>query len=209
MPFPTTPVVPRRTNGLQAFEDVLQGTSIIPHRPVQRLLPEKVCLSPTLPAGHHAPTLTTHPGAGGQRPTTAADVGKALLVSVDVPSPGVSGDVVCRDEGTRKKVLVVSPPPPSFYYSCPREEVDPLCPALARPPRTQGKEREFEQLMGRHKQRGRCGGGNKDHRRKSGGFQPSTINKRESQTNSPRRPNSSNNNNTSNSSKWHVPGSLS
>jgi surface protein len=172
MPFPTTPVLPRRTDGLQEFEDVLQDTST-PHRPVQRL-PEKVCLSPTrgaLPAGgHHTPTLTTRPGAGGQRPTTAADVSQGS-VSVDVQSPGVLGDVVCRDKSTRKRVQtrVASPPPPSFYYCCPPEEVDPLCPAPARPPRTQGKERKFEQIVGRHKQRGRGGGGNKDYGRKSGG----------------------------------------
>jgi hypothetical protein len=140
---------------------VLPGTSIIPHRPVQRL-PEKVCLSPTLPAGHHAPTLTTHPGAGEQRPTTAADVGKTLSMCVDVPSPGVSGDVVCRDEGTRKRVKT--------WVAYSPEETDPLlCPATARPPRTQGKERKFEHVAKRHTQRGRGCGGNKDHGRKSGG----------------------------------------
>jgi len=78
---------------------------------------------------------------------------------------------VCRGEGTRKRVQtrVVSTTPPSFYYSCPPEEVDPLCPATARPPTTQGKERESEQVVERYKQRGRGGGGNKDYGRKSGG----------------------------------------
>jgi hypothetical protein len=107
MPFPTPPVLPRRTDGLHEFEDVLQDTGT-PHRPVQRL-PEKVCLTPTrgvLPAGHHAPTLTTRPGAGGQRPTAANDVGQGSPVSVGVTSFGVSGDLVCRDEGTRKMMPV-------------------------------------------------------------------------------------------------------
>jgi surface protein len=168
MPFPTTPVLPRRTDGLQEFEDVLQDTST-PHRPVQRL-PEKLCLSPTrgvLPAGHHAPTLTTRPGAGGQRPTIAADVGQGSSVGVGIPSPGVSGDVVCPWE--RVQARVASPPPPSFYCACPPEEVGPLCPAPARPPRTRGEEREVEHVVERHKQRGRGGGGNKDYGRKSGG----------------------------------------
>ena len=63
MLFPATPVVPRTTDGLQEFEDVLVEPCA-PQRPVQRL-PEKVCLSPTrgvLPAGHHAPTIT-RPGS--------------------------------------------------------------------------------------------------------------------------------------------------
>jgi len=172
MLFPATPVVPRTTDGLQEFEDVLEETCA-PQRPVQHL-PTENCLSPTrvaLLAGHHAPTLTTRPGAGGQRPTTAADVGQGSPVGVDVPSPGVSRDVACCNEGTRERVQarVASPPPPSFYYSCPPEAVDLLCPAPARPPRTQGKEGEFEHVVGRHKQRGRGGGGNKDCGRKSGG----------------------------------------
>ena len=51
MPFPTTPVVPRRTGGLEMFADVLEKNKTLPPRPVQHH-PKEICLSPTreLPA---------------------------------------------------------------------------------------------------------------------------------------------------------------
>jgi len=63
-------------------------------------VPKKHFLTPTqvLLAGNHAPTLTIRPGAAGQRPTTATNLGKGYPVGVGVPSPGDSRDVACRDE---------------------------------------------------------------------------------------------------------------
>ena len=51
MPFSTTPVVPRRTGGLEMFADVLEKNKTLPPRPVQHH-PKEICLSPTreLPA---------------------------------------------------------------------------------------------------------------------------------------------------------------
>jgi len=172
-PFPTTtPVVPRRTDGLNVVVDLLKQMSAYP-RPVQHL-PKEICLSPTaLPAGNHAPTLSIRPGAGGQRPTTAANVGQGSQVGVDVPSIGVSTGVAWRGKGTTKiiktrLVSLVSPLPLFFYYYYP-PEAGPICPATTRPPREWGKERDSEQTVGGVTQRCRSGGGNKYHRRKTGG----------------------------------------
>jgi hypothetical protein len=115
--FLTTPVGPCRTGVLNIAANVLKNPSA-PQRPVQHL-PKKHCLTPTqgvLLAGNHAPTLTIRPGAAGQRPTTATNLGKGCPVGVGVPSPSVSGDVACRDEGTEKMVKTrVAKPPPSLY----------------------------------------------------------------------------------------------
>ena len=170
-PFPATPGVPRRTDELNVIVDESKKTSA-PPRPVQHP-PKEHCLSPTrgaLPVGYHAPTRSTRHGAGGQRPTTAVDVGKGYTMGVGAPSAGVSGDAACRDEGTRKmvKTRVVSPPP-FFYFYCPPEEAGPLCPAMRRPPKGRGKERDSEQDAGGHAKQGRCCGDNKDHGRKTGG----------------------------------------
>jgi hypothetical protein len=73
-PFPTTPVAPRRTDALIVGVEGLKDMSATP-RPVQHLP------SPTrgaLLAGHHAPTLTTRPGAGGQRVFPEVKVGGAV-----------------------------------------------------------------------------------------------------------------------------------
>jgi surface protein len=170
MPFPTTVhIVPRRTDGLQEF---VQETTT-PQRPVH-YLPKKNCLSPThglLPAGHHAPTLPFRPGAAGQRPTTAVDVGKGSPVGFGAPSPDMTTGVACHGKGTGEmvKTRVAPPPPPSFYYYCPPEKVSPICPVTARPPRTQGKKRGSEPVVEGHKHQGRVNGGNTDHGWVSGG----------------------------------------
>jgi hypothetical protein len=76
MPFPTTPVVPRRTDGLKMLENELEKKTVHP-RPVEPLLKE-ICLSPTrraLPAENHGPTMTRRPGSCGQKRTKTPEQG--------------------------------------------------------------------------------------------------------------------------------------
>ena len=98
-PDHATPIVPRCMDESNVVVGVLKKTNA-PPRPVQHLLQEKNCLSPTrraLLAGHHAPTLhvTIRPGAGGHRPTNSADVGKGFPVGVGDPSTSVSAFSAC------------------------------------------------------------------------------------------------------------------
>ena len=102
MPFPTTPVVPRRTGGLEMFADVLEKNKTLPPRPVQHH-PKEICLSPTreLPATLPAAMI------GAKHTNTVVIVEKRTTTQPSTTqsstTPGSNVQVVIRSRPQNKR----------------------------------------------------------------------------------------------------------